>query len=104
MLHLLLDCGLFVPVEGKGRAVYQLSGRFYSAAWGVWTELMGVGVPLVELQNPVGQKALRKRANAARQPIHSPGDIVFVRRRMFYARAALNAKGLVRFGLRHIRT
>ena len=32
-----------------------------------------------------------------------PGDIVFVRSRMMYARAALNADGDVRFGLRHIR-
>lgn len=33
----------------------------------------------------------------------TPGDILFVRNRMLYARAALNAKGTVRFGLRHIR-
>lgn len=32
-----------------------------------------------------------------------PSDIVFVRSRMLYARAALNARGLVHFGLRHIR-
>jgi hypothetical protein len=34
---------------------------------------------------------------------HSPGSITFVRNRMLYARAALNAKGEVRYGLRHIR-
>lgn len=33
----------------------------------------------------------------------SPAAITFVRNRMFYARAALNAKGRVTFGLRHIR-
>ena len=33
----------------------------------------------------------------------SPAAIIFVRNRMFYARAALNAKGKVTFGLRHIR-
>ena len=33
----------------------------------------------------------------------SPGAITFVRNRMFYARGALNAKGKVTFGLRHIR-
>jgi hypothetical protein len=32
-----------------------------------------------------------------------PSAIVFIRSRMFYARAALNAKGSVRFGMRHIR-
>lgn len=33
----------------------------------------------------------------------TPAAITFVRNRMFYARAALNAKGKVTFGLRHIR-
>ncbi len=32
-----------------------------------------------------------------------PASITFVRNRMFYARAALNPKGKVTFGLRHIR-
>ena len=41
-----------------------------------------------------------KDAQAKRK---SPTVIIFVRRRMFYARAALNAKGQVTFGLRHIR-
>lgn len=36
-------------------------------------------------------------------PNHTPASIVFVRNRMLYARAALNAQGGVRFGLRHIR-
>lgn len=35
--------------------------------------------------------------------LHLPGNIVFVRNRMLYSRAALNASGEVRFGLRHIR-
>lgn len=33
----------------------------------------------------------------------APSEITFVRNRMMYARAALNAHGLVHFGLRHIR-
>lgn len=32
-----------------------------------------------------------------------PTEIIFVRSRMLYARAALNARGSVQFGLRHIR-
>jgi hypothetical protein len=32
-----------------------------------------------------------------------PSEIIFVRNRMLYARAALNARGLVQFGFRHIR-
>ena len=35
--------------------------------------------------------------------LHTPASIVFVRNRMLYARAALNAQGGVRFGFRHIR-
>jgi hypothetical protein len=38
-----------------------------------------------------------------RSVIHTPASITFVRNRMFYARAALNAQGRVKFGLRHIR-
>lgn len=33
----------------------------------------------------------------------APSDLVFVRNRMLFARAALNARGHVQFGLRHIR-
>jgi hypothetical protein len=36
--------------------------------------------------------------------VNTPARITFVRNRMLYARAALNAKGTIRFGLRHIRT
>ena len=42
-------------------------------------------------------------ATKASMELHMPGSITLVRNRMFYARAALNAKGEVRFGLRHIR-
>lgn len=36
--------------------------------------------------------------------LHTPGNIIFVRRRMLYSRAVLNTKGGVRFGLKHKRT
>lgn len=35
--------------------------------------------------------------------VRKPTEIIFVRSRMLYARAALNARGMVHFGLRHIR-
>lgn len=35
--------------------------------------------------------------------MHKPNSILFVRRRMLYARPTLNGKGEVRFGLKHIR-
>lgn len=41
--------------------------------------------------------------DVAPQTVNSPSAINFVRNRMFYARAALNTKGRVTFGLRHIR-
>lgn len=41
----------------------------------------------------------KQKLEALRTPTH----ITFVRNRMMYARAALNAQGGVRFGLRHIR-
>ena len=44
-----------------------------------------------------------KASVRVQKTMKSPAAIIFVRNRMFYARAALNAKGKVRFGLRHIR-
>lgn len=44
-----------------------------------------------------------KVPNKAANVLHKPNSIVFVRRRMLYARPAINSKGGVRFGLRHIR-
>lgn len=43
------------------------------------------------------------RAGDAAAFERKPTDIHFVRSRMLYARATLNARGLVHFGLRHIR-
>ncbi|KGQ00641.1 hypothetical protein PAAG_12683 [Paracoccidioides lutzii Pb01] len=90
MLHLLLDCAVFTEVDGKNGSFYQLSG-----------------IPLSEL-NALDLKS-RKMARGAtdvdtapvEDSFHSPVNIVFVRSRMLYARAALDAKGRVRFGLRH---
>jgi hypothetical protein len=70
------------------------------------------GLPLGDLPHLVGIDktcADRKARNEAplsvsrSKAIHSPASITFVRNRMLYARAALNAQSKVRFGLRHIR-
>lgn len=53
--------------------------------------------------SPSGSKALPPPNGHPKTAIKSPSAITFVRNRMFYARAVLNAKGKVRFGLRHIR-
>lgn len=52
------------------------------------------------LQTTAAQR--RKKAVSSTTP-RNPAAIPFVRSRMFYARAAVNAKGKVTFGLRHIR-
>lgn len=60
------------------------------------------GTPIFEcepLRPPSEERPPRGGAAFERKPT----DIIFVRSRMLYARAALNARGLVNFGLRHIR-
>ncbi|RYP25294.1 hypothetical protein DL767_008472 [Monosporascus sp. MG133] len=82
MMDLLLDCAIFVPVNAGTNNYSQISGK-----------------PLSEIE-PLN---LDKTQGSTSEPfIKSPSDIVFVRNRMLYARAALNARGLVHFGLRHI--
>ena len=48
-------------------------------------------------------KTIPKVPNKPADVLHKPNSVVFVRRRMLYARPAINSKGGVRFGLRHIR-
>ncbi|KAH9878518.1 hypothetical protein IAQ61_001790 [Plenodomus lingam] len=95
MVGLLLDCSIFLPVDGSLGNLYQLSG-----------------VPLSDLKpdkmpepRPIqavfpSEKLMHKSSTNSEN--RKPGAITFVRSRMLYARAALNAKGGVRFGMRHI--
>jgi hypothetical protein len=95
---MLLECSIFLPVQANTGNYYQLSG-----------------VPLSELKfeetpkNSTAKPEANTEVEAARKPSHlrsedrAPGAITFVRSRMLYAKAALNAKGGVRFGMRHIR-
>ena len=117
MLDLILNCGIFVIVDnGKGN-LYQLSGESRSAEAVSKLSLVDsfLGTPLTELRALCATKAVNpKQVSAKTKPDHegnsfhgvsnnTPATIQFVRNRMFYARAALNAKGKVTFGLRHIR-
>ncbi|KAK4681468.1 Telomerase reverse transcriptase [Podospora pseudoanserina] len=78
MIDLLVDCAIFRAVKaGKGN-MQQLCG-----------------IPISEL-SPLEAKPIDKE-----NPVR-PSEISFVRSRMLYARAALNARGAVHFGLRHI--
>lgn len=118
MLDLILDCGVFLAGdEGLGN-FYQLSGGDWPAvlSFMLSSSLLDAGTPLTEVQ-PLSVSCLQKKVISSEselyttsKPCHvpqstqkNPAAITFVRNRMFYARAALNSKGKVNFGLRHIR-
>lgn len=94
MLDLLLGCAVFVAVKaGKGN-FSQLSGMQISEM-----------NPLTAGPPDLGGSSSPTATNSNSRTVESrlPSEIAFVRSRMFYARPALNARGLVHFGLRHIR-
>ena len=78
-----------------------------------------IGTPLTDLQTLGCSKSLAlskpvkppnpdlgngaEPGSSLQSTCNSPAAITLVRNRMFYARPALNAKGRVTFGLRHIR-
>jgi hypothetical protein len=110
MMDLLLTCGIFYRLEGRPGNFYQLSGS--SALPKLRPVLTDEGIPITDAkpaltssdlgfvpaaESPFNRTALLSSTN------RTPGAITFVRSRMLYARAALNAKGGVRFGMRHIR-
>lgn len=66
-----------------------------------FTQLLPVTKPVVATTEKKDMSSAPSAAISA--SVRTPGNIVFVRNRILYARAALNAKGGVAFGLRHIR-
>lgn len=119
MLDLILKSGIFIAVQSGRGNYYQLSGKCHCRVCpngGLF--FMSIGTPLTELQprSVIGsfRKPQEPKPSANFQPLSNPASIlrkalkssaaiIFVRNRMFYARAALNAKGKVQFGFRHIR-
>jgi hypothetical protein len=95
-MDMLLECAIFCPIDGGNANYYQLSG-----------------IPLSDLkpdQKPKDDTAEVGVSHAvkgtpSKQGTESKtlGAITFVRSRMMYAKASPNAKGGVRFGMRHIR-
>ncbi|KAI0548296.1 hypothetical protein F4679DRAFT_325591 [Xylaria curta] len=79
MIDLLLDCAIFVAIDVGTNNVCQISGRTLS------------GIPL--------SSSVSSRETSV---VKTSSELVFVRNRMFYAKPALNARGQVQFGLRHI--
>ncbi|QVM13672.1 hypothetical protein D8B26_008278 [Coccidioides posadasii str. Silveira] len=94
MLHLLLDCGLFVSLNSNRGTYYQLSG----------VQLVELNLLSQEIseKKPADKGGNESAASHVRHALHSPRSIVFVRSRIFYARPALNAKGEAKLGLQHI--
>ncbi|PGH27913.1 hypothetical protein AJ80_00463 [Polytolypa hystricis UAMH7299] len=89
MLHLLLDCGLFIQANKERETYYQLSGVQLSE------------LKLLTSQPIKSSEQKQTPLQTGRNDVRTPKDIVFVRRRLLYARPALNTKGQPRFGLRH---
>lgn len=89
MINLLLDCGVFVPVDAKG---------------GNYLQVSGAPIFMVNSQFHISGGAAKGKTHpsAVSGPFNTPSSIRFVRSRMFYARCTLNSAGGVRFGLRHI--
>jgi telomerase reverse transcriptase len=91
MIDLLVDHALFEPVQAGRDNLYQLSGVHIAE--------------LKTLAQEAQEKTRRPTSTPGLRPVElRPSEICFLRNRMLYARAALNAHGLVQFGLRHIRT
>ncbi len=89
MIDLLLDCSIFLGIESGKDNLYQLSG-------------ISISELKPSTSNPISRTPARKSLDSKDSGL-SPTEITFVRSRMMYARAALNARGSVHFGLRHIR-
>jgi telomerase reverse transcriptase len=92
MIDLLLDCSIFSKLAA-GRDNYQ-------QLTGIPVSELDYHLPLLSSSSP--RRISKQGANQV-DSVRTPSEISFVRSRMLYARAALNAQGYVQFGLRHIR-
>lgn len=96
MVDLLTDCAIFLPIQGSVGNYYQLSGVPVSEVRPAGLVESGPEKALTDAKETTKSMYLKSENR-------TPGAITFVRSRMLYAKAALNAKGGVRFGMRHIR-
>lgn len=107
MIDMVVDTGVFLAVNSSHGAYHQLSGKKLLCLLAYIQLTTATGYPLSELQCLTGHKPVDPHSVKAHPLNHKeprlPSNINFVRNRMMYARAALNAQGGVRFGLRHIR-
>lgn len=92
MMDMLTGCAIFSPVDDNSANYYQLSGP-------PMFDLQ----PITPANTAIAQAHPTGRPGALSTGERTPCEVAFVRSRMFYAKAALNAKGGIRFGMRHIR-
>ncbi|KAM3066909.1 Telomerase reverse transcriptase [Clarireedia jacksonii] len=94
MVDLILDCGIFLPIENGNGSYHQLSGPPLS-------ELRTLSI--AETPGKADLSGQHEKKSKRRTPqSHTASEIVFVRNRMLYGKASLNARGEVKSGLRHI--
>ena len=99
MLKMIVHCGIYTRISNGRGNFYQLCGKPLPD--------LTVIVP-TERPTKIEQPLSKDEGRGSEAAIHptegprSPASICFVRSRMYYARAALNIKGEVIFGLRHI--
>jgi hypothetical protein len=96
MMDMLLECSIFLPVKISIGNYYQLSGVPVS-------ELRLDQLPKTNTAKTEADPEALPKGLDLKSENRTPGAITFVRSRVLYAKAALNAKGGVRFGMRHIR-
>lgn len=106
MINLLLSCSVFLHIDAGHGNYYQLSGecsRDETPLDQIANER--VGAPIFDCEPLSSLSMPRTKARDKAQSLfeRKPTEITFMRSRMLYARAALNARGLVHFGLRRIR-
>ena len=99
MLDMILECSVFASVPAGKCNYFQLSGIPLTDLQPLKTTSSGNTSSSTNLtKNPSTKRA----AESGRSVLNSPATITLVHSRMLYARPALNAKGKVTFGLRHI--
>ncbi|KAI9701393.1 MAG: hypothetical protein M1820_006484 [Bogoriella megaspora] len=98
MIDILLDCGVYVPVEGTDN-LSQISGTPLSEL----TELQKDKFWISDSKSSVlHHEALSKQKPKVDQSICSPTKIRILRHRILYARAVFTGKGNIRLGLPHL--
>ncbi|KAL6709686.1 Telomerase reverse transcriptase [Coniothyrium glycines] len=95
MMDMLMDCAVFMPIEGDRDNYIQLCGLPIS-------DVTATHAPQNSTTGKETVPAVKSKPVALHSALRTPGAITFVRSRVLYAKAALNAKGGIRFGMRHI--